>query len=225
MAAGLGAVDASRGATRVALLGGSFDPVHRGHEALAAAALAQLGIDELWWLPAGQPWQKSRRLTEAAHRVAMLALVTQGQARQRIETCEIDRGGPTYTIDTVEELSRRHPHVQWTLIVGWDQALGLPTWRRWDELRQRVSFAVAPRPIHGRAGASAAAATDVQQSLPEPLAGARATLLHLPLHEQSSTAIRARYAAGLGNSDAARQDVAPEVARYIATHGLYAPTG
>ena len=190
---------------QVALLGGSFDPVHRGHMALAQAALEQLPIDELWWVPVGQAWQKSRPLTAAHHRVAMLELVVGRDPRQRIERCEIERHGPTYTIDTINTLAQRHPGVVWHLLLGGDQFLNLPTWRQWEAVASRVRLAVVGRP-----GADA---------LERP-----AALRHLsiePLHmaplDISSTAIRADVARGRSVLDR----VSAPVARYIAEQGLY----
>lgn len=195
----------SSSARQVALLGGSFDPVHRGHMALAQAALEQLPIDELWWVPVGQAWQKSRTLTAAHHRVAMLEQMLGRDPRQRIERCEIERHGPTYTIDTINTLAQRHPGAVWHLLLGGDQFLNLPTWRQWEALASRVRLAVVGRP-----GADA---------LERP-----AALRHLsiePLHmaplDISSTAIRADVARGRSVLDR----VSAPVARYIAEQGLY----
>ncbi len=189
---------------QVALLGGSFDPVHLGHAALAQAALQQLPIDALWWLPAGQPWQKNRALTPAEHRVAMLDRAIGRDSRQRIETCELERPGPTYTIDTLRALSERHPGVVWHLLLGWDQFLNLPTWKQWTEVVSRVRLAVVPR-----AGAASALVPELKTVPFQPL-------LMAPW-EVSSTAIRADVALGRGILDR----VSAPVARYIAEHGLY----
>ena len=190
---------------QVALLGGSFDPVHRGHSALAQAALEQLPIDQLWWVPVGQAWQKSRQLTSAHHRVAMLEAAIGRDARQRIETCEIERSGPTYTIDTVNTLVRRHPGIMWHLVLGWDQFLNLPTWKQWTEVASRVRLAVVRRP-----GAGA-------ESLPAELRGLPFEELHMAPQDISSTAIRADVARGRSVLDR----VSAPVARYIADQGLY----
>jgi nicotinate-nucleotide adenylyltransferase len=191
-------------ARQVALLGGSFDPVHLGHVALAQAALQQLPIDALWWVPVGMPWQKERALTPAPHRVAMLELTIGRDRRQSIETCEIERTGPTYTIDTLRALVSRHPGVVWHLLLGWDQFLNLPTWKQWNELVSRVRLAVVPRP-----GAATA--------LPPELQGLPVTRLLMAPWDVSSTALRADVAQGRGVLDR----VSAPVARYIAEHGLY----
>lgn len=194
------------GASRrqVALLGGSFDPVHLGHTAMAQAALKQLPIDELWWVPVGHPWQKSRELTPAEHRVAMLHRAIGSDARQRVECCEIERGGASYTIDTLRALSARHPDTAWYLLVGWDQLVNLPSWAEWREVASRARLVAAPRP-----GGSHHLPAEVQALNPE--------VLHMVPWNVSSTAIRADVAQGRSVLDR----VTAPVARYIAEHGLY----
>lgn len=190
---------------QVALLGGSFDPVHLGHAALAQSALQQLPIDELWWLPAGQPWQKTRALAAAEHRLAMLSLTIGRDERQRVETCEIERGGPTYTIETLGTLAARHPGVVWHLVLGWDQMLNLPTWRDWKGVVSRARLAVAQRP-----GAT-------EKDLPRELRGLAIEPLHMAPWDVSSTAIRHDIAHGTS----VLSRVSAPVARYIENHGLY----
>jgi nicotinate-nucleotide adenylyltransferase len=191
---------------RVGLLGGSFDPVHNAHLALAHSAIDALALDELRWIPAGEPWQKSRQITPAAQRAAMVRTVLDGDARFRFESCEIDRNGPSYTIDTVLELQAREPATQWFLVIGQDQLARLPTWRRWRELVSRVTLAVANR------------AGDAPRTPPE-LEASGAVLAEVPMPPMavSSTEIRARVAAG--QSVAAL--VPAGVARYIDEHRLY----
>jgi nicotinate-nucleotide adenylyltransferase len=190
---------------QVALLGGSFDPVHLGHMALAKSALDQLPVDELWWVPVGQPWQKNRTLSSAEDRVAMLRLALGRDERQRVEMCEIERGGPTYTIDTLDELTTRHPGVRWHLLLGWDQFLNLPTWKRWQDVVARARLAVAQRPGQG------------SDEVPDVLSRLPTERLHMAPWDVSSTAIRADSAQGRPILDR----VSAPVARYIADHGLY----
>lgn len=189
---------------RVALFGGSFDPVHNAHMALARAALDALALDEVRWIPVGQPWQKARAITPAAHRVAMLQLALAGQARQVIERIEIERAGPSYTLDTVKALRAREPGTTWVLLIGQDQYAGLPSWNGWRELLALVTLAVARRP-----GVPAGVNAEVERAGHHALA--------LPMMDISATAIRARVAAGRDICDL----VPPEVAGYIARHGLY----
>jgi len=193
-------------ARRVGLFGGSFDPVHNAHLALAHSAFESLSLDELRWIPAGTPWQKARVLAPAAQRADMLRLAIAGQAHFRLEPCEIERGGASYTIDTVLALQRREPGRQWFLLLGQDQLARLHTWHRWRELVALVALAVA-----NRAGE--------HPTLPPELADVPIELTEVPLPAIaiSSTAIRARVAAGL---DIAAL-VPAAVAGYIADHGLY----
>jgi nicotinate-nucleotide adenylyltransferase len=191
--------------TRIGLFGGSFDPVHEAHLALARAALEQLRLDELRWVPAGQPWQKARRLTEARHREAMVRLAIEGEPRFVLDAVELRRQGVTYTLDTVRELHAAHPGTEWFLILGQDQYATLHTWRDWRELLGLVTLAVAGRP-------GAAAAVD-----PE-VAGLAPQVIELPAMDVSATEVRRRV--GAGESIA---DLVPEPVRsYIARHRLYA---
>lgn len=129
----------------VGLLGGSFDPVHRGHLQLARDALAQLALAEVRFVVAGQPWQKGR-LTEAMHRAAMLRAAIAGEPRFAVDLREIDRPGPTFTIDTLRELRvSLGPHVPLVWILGSDQFERLDTWRDWQRLTDFAHLAVARR--------------------------------------------------------------------------------
>ena len=189
------------------LFGGSFDPPHAAHRALADAALTQLGLDEIVWVPAGHPWQKSgRRLASGADRTAMLRLLIDGEPRYRIDERELRRTGPSYTVDTLRELQAERPGARWWLIVGQDQYGHLDTWHDWPELVARAGIAVA-----GRDGQAVHAAPG--------LAGVAHAVhaLALPPLAHAATGIRARLAAG---EDVTALVGAP-VARYIARHHLY----
>jgi nicotinate-nucleotide adenylyltransferase len=106
---------------RIGLFGGSFDPVHNAHLALAHSALQALKLDELRWQPAGQPWQKARALTPAVHRQAMIRLAIAGEPRFVLDRIELEREGPSFTLDTVRTLQDQEPQAQWFLIIGQDQ--------------------------------------------------------------------------------------------------------
>jgi nicotinate-nucleotide adenylyltransferase len=194
---------------RIGLFGGTFDPPHDAHVALARLALTELALDELRWIPAGQPWQKARQITPAGHREAMVRLAMGEEPRFRLERCEIRRAGPSFTLDTVRELQASEPGAQWFLIIGQDQYAGLHTWRDWRELLSRVTLAVANRP-----GVAVEPHPDVKAAAHQ--------VVPLPMLDIASTDIRARVAAG--------QDIGTlvpvSVARYIEANHLYrAPRG
>ena len=197
-------------ARRIGLFGGSFDPVHNAHVALARLALEQLSLDELWWLPTGSPWQKQWKPAPAEHRVAMIRLVIEGEPRFRLEPVELDRAGPSYTIDTVRELAARHPGCEWFLVLGQDQYANLHTWHGWQALLGLVTLAVA-----ARSGA------DARPN--EQLAGVphRVVWLEFPVMAESSTDVRQSLAQPGPSVVGVERMVPPPVARYIARHRLY----
>ena len=189
---------------RVGLLGGTFDPVHLAHVALAHAALDVFDLHELRWVPAGRPWQKAHLITAAEHREAMVQLAIEGEPRFSIDRFEIERESASYTLDTVRTLQAREPDNELFLIIGHDQYAGLHTWDRWQELLTRVTLAVANRP-------GMAAAVD-PQVMAQPHRA-----VPLPMLDISSTDIRQRAASGLDISTL----VPAAVARYIDQHRLY----
>jgi nicotinate-nucleotide adenylyltransferase len=191
----------------IALFGGSFDPPHLAHVALARAVWQSLPGAEVRWLPAGRPWQKeaARAVTSAEHRVAMVRLAIAGEARWVLDERDVQRSGPSYTIDTVDELRRERPGERLFLVLGADQHASLHTWHRWRELLAAITPAVAHRPG--------------ERARPHPeVAAVPIVELAMPASPISATAVRARAARG---ADISRL-VPPEVAGYIARHRLYA---
>ena len=175
---------------------------------LARQALTELALDELIWLPAGQPWQKRRMLAPVADREAMVRLATEGETRFTVSRIEIERSGPSYTVDTVRELRAQRPGVSWHLVIGQDQYAGFHTWHGWEELLGLVTLAVADR---------AANRPDTPLSADPHVLRVPHEAVALPMMNVSSTDIRARIAHGQGIADL----VPAAVARYIARHHLY----
>ena len=128
----------------IGLLGGSFDPTHNGHLQLARDALKQLLLKEIRFIPAAQPWQKGP-MTAAEHRARMVQLAIAGEPRFALDMHEIERGGVTYTIDTLHVLRQQFPERPLVLIMGSDQFARLDTWRDWKEIVGAAHIAVAQR--------------------------------------------------------------------------------
>jgi len=194
-------------------MGGSFDPVHVAHVALAESALIALRLDEVRWIPVGQPWQKARQLAPAEHRVAMVERAVAHEPRFIVDRIEVDRSGPSYTLETVLALQTAHPEVsEWCLIIGLDQYLNLPSWHGWTDLLARVTLAVATR-------------EGVDPEAPLELAAHPHRMHPLPMapHAVSSTDIRTRLNRGETPESLVPTLLSEGVARYIANHQLYAP--
>ncbi|HVX20361.1 MAG TPA: nicotinate-nucleotide adenylyltransferase [Acidimicrobiales bacterium] len=138
---------------RIGLLGGTFDPPHAGHLAAAVACRDALTLDRLLLVVANHPWQKApqRRISPAEDRLAMVQAAVRGIPGLEVSRMEIDRGGPSYTVDTVDALRAEaaaagRPAPEVFLIVGADLVGSLPTWERVDRLRQLVTLVVVSRP-------------------------------------------------------------------------------
>ena len=133
---------------RVGLLGGAFNPPHEAHLKLARLALDHLGLDELRFMPSAlSPHKPTPGDITDAQRLALLEAAVQGlDPRTRVEPLEVERGGTSYTADTLEALSAREPEARWILVLGSDQLPGLPKWRRAETVFRLASLAVAARP-------------------------------------------------------------------------------
>ena len=197
-------------AERIGVFGGAFDPPHTGHLALSKAALAQLDLTQLRIVPTGQAWHKARTLTDAAHRLQMCRLLFAPIADVWVDDSEIRRAGPSYTVDTLEVLQAQRPGARLMLLLGQDQAAGLPQWHRADELARLAIIWVAVRPdATGQVGPL------------DPDLRTRFSLHTLPMAAQavSSTDIRERIA----RRHSTQALLTEPVARYIADHHLYTP--
>ena len=198
----------AQSASRIGLLGGSFDPPHLAHLALAHVAQQQLDLDELRWLPAGAPWQKAgREMASAEHRLAMLRLLLADQPGMHIDPRELQRDGATYTVDTLRELRTERPDAQWFLLLGQDQYQRLDTWRDWPELLRGLNLAVVAR--DGQAPRAPLALAQVAHQM---------QVLTMARLDISASQIRQRCARGLSVTAL----VGAAVAGYSEKNGLYA---
>lgn len=187
---------------RTGILGGTFDPIHIAHLHAGETALFAVHLDRVLFMPAGDPWQKGEHLlTPDADRLEMTRIAIAGVDGFEVDAREIDRDGPTYTIDTLLSFS---PDEELFLILGSDAALGLPTWHRWEAVVERAGIVVVPRPGFDLAAVAA--------TLPE------AMVLDMAAVDISSTSIRERAAAGRPY----RFLVTPEVHEYIESKRIYA---
>jgi nicotinate-nucleotide adenylyltransferase len=192
------------GLKRLGLFGGTFDPPHNAHLALARAAQGEFQLDALHWIPAGQPWQKARTISAAVHREAMVRAAIDGEARFVLNRIETERAGPSFTLDTVRALRLQHGQAELFLIIGADQYAGLHTWRDWQNLLGLVTLAVANRP-------------GLMPPINAEVLRTPHRVVPLPMQDISATDIRSRVARGLP-IDAL---VPSAVARYIKTNSLY----
>ena len=170
------------GATRIGVLGGTFDPIHVGHLVVAVNARHAFALDRMLLVVAHVPWQKvgRRTVTPAEDRLAVVEAAVLDVPGLEASRLEIDRGGPSYTADTLADLAAAEPGAELFLVVGADVARELGTWERVDEVRARATLVVARRP-----GAA----------LP-PLPGWRVEELVGPALDISSTDLRERVADG-----------------------------
>lgn len=188
----------------IGILGGTFDPVHRGHVALAEAALQGLPLAEVLWLPSGSPGHRDAPVAGARERLAMLRLATAGNPRWRIDESELGRAEPTYTVHTLTRMRAQRGAAQpLVLLLGSDSFLSLPTWLRWRELFALAHIAVATRPGHvpsdGGPQPELAAEIARRSARPEQLsesAAGRIARFAMPPMDVSASAVRAGLAAG-----------------------------
>jgi nicotinate-nucleotide adenylyltransferase len=199
---------------RLGIYGGSFDPVHYGHLLLAESCREQCQLDEVWFLPAGSPPHKlTGRLAAARDRVAMLRLAIGGHPAFRVDTREIDRGGVSFTVDTLEELRSERPGDALFLLLGADALGDFPTWRA----PSRIAALAVLVTVH-RAGAAAADLSRVAAAIgPVAYAQLLAHQVEMPQVDFASRDLRARLAAG----KSIRYRTPRPVERYLEETGLY----
>jgi nicotinate-nucleotide adenylyltransferase len=214
----------------IGILGGSFDPVHTAHIAMADAFATALSLDEVRFLPAARPWQKHGLTASADQRLAMLAIALEGhrpvQGRYVIDPREIERGGDTYTIDTLEDLRREvGTDVPLVFLFGADQLVHLDTWRHWQRLWDYAHLAAVTRPGFDvtRLPAAVAEAWSTHSgdaSVLRTTPHGRSFLLETLALDVSATDIRAALADHAEHPDLDRL-VPPAVLDYIRANHLY----
>lgn len=206
---------------QVVLIGGTFDPIHLGHIQMAKSAQAHCMADEVWFVPAGRPWQKAHTLADNRHRTEMISRSIAGAPGWFIHTGELEREGNTYTIDTLEDFSLRYPNHRFTWIIGGDQVRNLPTWKDWESLFDFARLGMVER----------AGVTFIEIPPELKVHHDREHLIRVPMPPVavSATDIR-RNAALLNHPDAdiretartrLRNSVMPAVADYIESEKLY----
>jgi nicotinate-nucleotide adenylyltransferase len=186
-------------------MGGTFDPIHQGHLVAASEVAASFELDQVVFVPTGSPWQKTDRdVSSAEDRYLMTVIATASDPRFTVSRVDIDRSGPTYTIDTLRELRASYPEAgEFYFITGADALAQLLSWRDVESLYALAHFVGVTRPGH---------------VLADPgLPAGEATLMEIPALAISSTDIRTRVSAGRPIDY-----LVPEgVARYVAKRGLY----
>ena len=192
----------------IGLLGGTFDPPHVGHLVLGECARVQFRLDRVCFMPAGDPWRKAGSgVTAAAHRLAMTNLAIAGNPHFSLDEREIERIGPTYTVDTLRELHAEGMD-DVILILGSDALADMPAWREPDVITALARLAVAPKGADEGEQAWLAGQVGLERA---PL------IVDMPPLPVSSTLVRARIRAG----EAVRYLVPEAVEAYIREHGLY----
>jgi nicotinate-nucleotide adenylyltransferase len=169
---------------RIGIMGGTFDPVHHGHLVAASEVQARFDLDEVVFVPTGSPWQKSDRTVSAAEdRYLMTVIATASNPRFSVSRVDIERGGTTYTVDTLRDLRSTYPDAELFFITGADALDQILSWRRAEELFSLAHFVGVTRPGYHLAD--------------EHLPSGSVSLIDVPAMAISSTACRDRVAAGL----------------------------
>ena len=187
---------------RIGVMGGTFDPIHNGHLVAASEVASRFRLDEVIFVPTGQPWQKDE-VSPAEHRYLMTVIATAANPRFSVSRVDIERPGPTYTVDTLRDLRSAEPDAEWFFITGADALAAISSWKNVEEVFALAHFIGVTRPGY---------------SLPElNLPSDAVTLLEVPALAISSTDCRDRVMAGIP----VWYLVPDGVVQYIAKHHLY----
>jgi nicotinate-nucleotide adenylyltransferase len=197
---------------KIGVLGGTFDPVHLGHMMMAEEARKSLGLKEVLLVPAGQPMTRSNeRITSAEHRLRMLRLAAGRSPHLKVSTVEIERPGPSFTVDTITELRRKYGSKdEIFFILGWDSLAQLPIWREPARIVSMCILVAVPRPGWPQPSLKA-----LEKDIPG--IAKRVVFLENPRVDISATTIRDKVARG----ESIDHLVPGPVAEYIKKHGLY----
>jgi nicotinate-nucleotide adenylyltransferase len=189
---------------RVGVMGGTFDPIHHGHLVAASEVAARFDLDEVLFVPTGQPsFKQDQDVSPAEHRYLMTVIATASNPRFTTSRIDIDRPGLTYTVDTLRELRAQRPDVDHFFITGADAIEQIATWKNTDELWEMAHFVAVTRPGHALSVAG--------------LPPSKVSVLEIPALAISSTDCRARARAG----DPVWYLVPDGVVQYIAKYRLY----
>jgi len=201
---------------KLGVLGGTFDPVHAGHIFVAEEARIRLSLDRVLFVPAGNPWLKTdREITPAVHRIEMVRLAIAKHEHFELSTVEVDRGGPSFTVDTVDELRQKTEYTELYLLLGLDSFVELPLWKDAERLVTLCKLVVVPR-----YGTNLPELGEVARKL-GGMSAENVVTLDSPMIGISSSGIRDRVSRGLPIDYL----VPGEVERYIIAHGLYRAAG
>lgn len=170
-------------------MGGTFDPIHNGHLVAASEVADLFGLDEVVFVPTGQPWQKDRDVTPAEDRYLMTVIATASNPRFSVSRVDVDRAGPTYTTDTLRDLRAAHAEAELFFITGADALGSILTWQGWEELFGLATFIAVSRPGYELTDSHIVEAFD---QLPDDALH----LVEVPALAISSTDCRARAAGG-----------------------------
>ncbi len=192
----------ARGRARVGVMGGTFDPIHNGHLVAASEVQQQFDLDEVIFVPTGQPWMKTT-VTEGEHRYLMTVIATAANPRFTVSRVDIERTGPTYTLDTLRDIRRIRPEAELFFITGADAVAQISEWKDVDEVWNLAHFVAVSRPGHSL----------TISGLPEQ----GVSSLEVPALAISSTDCRSRVSRGFP----VWYLVPDGVVQYIAKHHLY----
>ena len=193
---------------RIGVMGGTFDPIHNGHLVAASEVADKFSLDTVLFVPTGQPWQKAdKQVTSAESRYLMKVIATASNPRYGVSRVDIDRGGDTYTVDTLRDLRTRYPDAELFFITGADAMANIVSWHKWEDMFDMARFVAVTRP-----------GCELSEAMMPDIHECRIDLVDVPALAISSTDIRER--AGQGRP--VWYLVPDGVVQYISKNNLYA---